>query len=126
METDMSAKREHPISWRIFDAAVTYLQSRRLVKDDYGKDVCERKFNARDMYRCWDSAAFAGAVGSLYAGAGVVGASFYDVEPCVSALNALVARLTRGKCAVIGDYTDRQWVQRRHVIKLLLAARDQC
>ena len=121
----MSAKKTQPTARRIFDAAASYLQDRRLIKDGYGKNVCERKFNARDMYHCFEQVDGTGAVGALYAGAGIIRAGYHEVDSCVEVLNKLVTQRTRGKCNYIGDYTDRSWVQKRHVLQLLRAARDQ-
>jgi len=122
----MSAKKTRPTARRIFDAAASYLQDRRLIKDGYGKNACEQRLSARDMYHCFEQAEGAGAVGALYAGAGIIGANYHDVSLCVDVLNKFVTKRTRGKCNYIGTYTDRPWVQRGHVIKLLFAARDQC
>ncbi len=118
----MTKKRS--TKWRIFDAAIQYLQQRKLLKESYGRDATGWLLDRDDLYNNRSHVVCCCALGAVYGGGGSIRAPFDVVESCDLELDALVRKKTRGQCENAGDYNDRSWVSKGDIIKLLTEARD--
>lgn len=84
------AKKECSIKWRIFNAAIEFLETRKLAKDVYGCDADGNVLEWDAIYRNPEKIVCACAGGALWGGAGSIGAAKDDADACHDDLTELV------------------------------------
>ena len=123
-EADMSVKKKHSIEWKIFNAAIKFLQERKLAKNVFGRDKTGQEVDEDQIWKNPKLVVCACALGAVYGGAGIIQASMHEVQYCKRDLEELVQRKTKNPYASVVRYSDRYWIRKGDIIQLLSEARD--